>query len=431
MSGLRIAHIVVEVPWPPDKGGKISFYNHLRELSGYPGVTSSLVLLDEDGDRAGQAEHFRTLGLETAVFGRSLPRAGDSISAGMRALFYFLFSVRPRICRVRRSTAARGYMRDLLRQGLDAIVFEHISGWEMIPPEAVGRVPIVCVTHNVERRVALDQFRFQRTSSPLRVFFLGEYLKTVVYERRMMKRLTALISISESDAEWYRKAYPGTRTVLTDERIPERTAVWHGSPGGKRLLFVGSHRYFPNLDALRWLCRSLVPALRRIDPEIRLSICGISGAEAAGLGLLSEGVDFLGFLEDGELGRLHCECDLYVCPIRLGSGIKMKILDAVSYAMPVAAVPESLAGIRVDGPDPCLDFDDPVRSAGNVSRLLGSREALEEMSARTSAALGAYRRDRRCFGGAVMEAAGLKPAEGPDLCPRGPGGLSFEDREVR
>jgi len=422
LDDLRIAHIVVEVPWPPDKGGKVSFLNHIRELSGSPGVSSSLVLLDADGDRADQAGHFRDMGLETAVFPRSLPHVSEGFAAGLRALGSFLASPKPRICRVRKSGAAVAHVRELLGRGLDAIVFEHISGMEMIPREAFGRVPVICVTHNVERRVALDQFRSQGVLSPLRAFFLGEYLKTVLYERRLMKRVSAVISISECDAAWYSSTYRGARIVVTDEPIPSREQRCRGSDSGRRLLFIGSHRYFPNLDAMRWLAGGFVPALRRLDPAAMLSVCGISEAEAGALGISREGIEYLGFVDEDALPRLHCSHDLYICPIRLGSGIKMKILDAMSYLMPVAAVPQSLSGITAGGPLPCLDFDDPSASAERVAGLLRDRSALQAMSDRTGEALVEYRRTRRDFAGAVRKALGPLPGNDGAL-PLGRGGV--------
>lgn len=430
MDELRIAHIVVEVPWPPDKGGKVSFLNHIMELSGSPGVSVSLVLLDADGDRAGQAGHFRGIGLETEVFPRSLPHVSEGFAAGARALVSFLLSPKPRICRVRRSDAAIAHVRGLLGRGLDAIVCEHISGLEMIPREAFGRIPVICVTHNVERRVALDQLRFQGILSPLRLFFLGEYLKTVVYERHLMKLVSAVISISGSDAEWYSRTYPGTRVVLTDEPIPVREQRWKGSESGRRLLFIGSHRYFPNLDAMRWLAGRFMPALRRLEPDAVLSVCGLSEEEARRLGIKSEGVEYLGFVDGDALPGLHCSHDLYLCPIRLGSGIKMKILDAMSYLMPVAAVPQSLSGIGAGGPLACLDFDDPAASAGRVAGLLRDRGALQAMSDRTRDELAEYRRNRRDFAGAVREA--LDTLSGGDgVCPAAGAGYLRRTREVR
>lgn len=407
LAKLRIAHIFAEVPWPPDKGGKISFLNHLTELSDNPRVTTSLVLLDADGDRARYADHFRGMGIDTAVFDRSLPHVKEGFVAGLRGFLSFIGSTKPRICRLRRNRAAIEHVRSLMSEGLDAIVYEHISGWELVPPEAAGRIPVVCLTQNVETRIALDQFRFQHCASPLKIFFLGEYLKTLLYEKRMMKRITALISISENDAEWYSAAYPRARVITTDEQIPERSRCWQGSASGKRLLFIGSHRYFPNLDALRWLSGSLMPALRRLDDGISLSVCGLSEEEAAAFGLTCDGIDYLGFLPEEELAGLHCECDLYVCPIRLGSGIKMKILDALSYGMPVTAVSQSLAGIQVEGPAANLDFGDPAGSARRVATLLSDRAALREMSAVTIRSLEEYRRNRRRFDEAVLEAAGF------------------------
>jgi len=75
--------------------------------------------------------------------------------------------------------------------------------------------------------------------------------------------------------------------------------------------------------------------------------------------------------------------------------------------MPVTAVSQSLAGIQVEGPAANLDFSDPAGSARRVAMLLSDRAALREMSAVTLRSLEKYRRNRRRFDEAVLEAAGF------------------------
>lgn len=408
---LRIVHIVTEVPYPPDKGGKVSFYNHIRDMAANPAIDLRLVLLDADGDRMQHEEHFRGLGIDTRAFRRALPLVGKSVTGGLTAFLSFLFSMKPRVCRLRRNKRALNHVMSLLRkERADAVVFEHISGWELVPKKAFWRVPIIYVCHNVEQKVSLDQFRFQRRMSPLKFFFLGEYLKTRKYEARMMRKLSAVVSISSVDREWYASRYPDKLVLVTDEEVPERDIRWTGSPGGGKLLFVGSPRYFPNLDAIRWLTLELLPRIRRLDSSVTLSVCGMTGEEARLFRTGTDGVDYLGFLEEGELAAMHCSHDLYVCPIIMGSGIKMKILDAISYGMPVTAVRESLAGIRIEGPQAGLDVGDPEGGAVHVLGLLRDREALEGMSRRTLDSVKSYMDNRMHFSRAVMKALRLPVA---------------------
>ncbi len=402
---MRLIHIVTEVPWPADKGGKIAFHNHIMELASTAGVELELVMIDADGDREAQARHFSDLGIKTAVFGRALPHVGEGLPARIKGFLSFLFSDRPRVCRLRRNAEAIDYIRSLIEDGASAIILDQMSGWEIVPREVRSWFPVVYASQNVEQKVVYDQMLFQRWFSPLRFFFLFEYLKTRGYERRLLDSAGALICISTGDRDWYARRYPGRRILLSEEEIPRRQRAWTGSPGGRRLLFVGSPRYFPNLDALQWLAADLLPRLRSMDDRITLSVAGAAPGEPFGPGARQGGgLDLLGFVSDEELARLHLESDLYVCPITLGSGLKMKVLDALSWGMPVAATSESLAGIGMDGPQAVLDRSDPDGSAGRVFSLLEDRASLAESSRRTLASVEEYRRTRRTFGETVMEA---------------------------
>jgi glycosyltransferase involved in cell wall biosynthesis len=102
---------------------------------------------------------------------------------------------------------------------------------------------------------------------------------------------------------------------------------------------------------------------------------------------LPPNVVFEGFVSSERLDELHRICDLFICPVTLGSGIKIKVLEATGYGLPVAATRESLAGIDYLGDAVCRIHRDPKRAALVVAALLADPRQLEAMSARASAGL--------------------------------------------
>ncbi len=103
-----------------------------------------------------------------------------------------------------------------------------------------------------------------------------------------------------------------------------------------RLLFVGTLGYFPNADAARFLCRDIVPALRRLSGHA--IVVDLAGAgDTTGLRDIAQmpEVTLLGYVED--LAPLYAAADIAVAPLRAGGGTRIKILEAFAHGVPVVA----------------------------------------------------------------------------------------------
>lgn len=131
--------------------------------------------------------------------------------------------------------------------------------------------------------------------------------------------------------------------------IPNGVAVADGSPAATgraphRLVFHGVLSYPPNVDAACYLAEQILPRVRAAVPDATLHLVGRTpAAQVRDLGDLP-GVRVVGEVPD--VGPHLAGAAVYVCPMRLGTGIKNKLLEAMAAGAPCVATPLALQGIH-------------------------------------------------------------------------------------
>ena len=142
---------------------------------------------------------------------------------------------------------------------------------------------------------------------------------------------------------------PSTQMPTTKERSSAKEIIYnrHGIPEGtKILLFNGTLDYAPNADGLRKIIHQIIPELRKISTvPFTVIVCGrIINKEFKDLLSLKErDYCFAGFVEDIEL--YFSSADLFINPVSTGGGIKVKLIEALSYGLPVVTTEQAAAGI--------------------------------------------------------------------------------------
>ncbi len=124
------------------------------------------------------------------------------------------------------------------------------------------------------------------------------------------------------------------------------------------LLFTGNYEYAPNVDAALHLARDLFPRIRERIPDAKLWIVGNAPTPEMEA-LASDAITVTGRVPDM---RTYLErAAVFVCPLRLGAGIKNKVLEALALRLPVIATPLSVDGIAVRDGQEALDRGDGRR----------------------------------------------------------------------
>ena len=164
-------------------------------------------------------------------------------------------------------------------------------------------------------------------------------------ERAVFGRDLTVFAGSPSEAAAFRSAVGPWRCRVEIVRAGvDAVAPAAPAPGPPRLVFTGTLSYGPNADAVRYLCREIFPRVRSHHPQARLQIVG-GGAAAPLLAACRQvdSVDVLGFVPD--LFEVLRAATIFVCPMRQGTGIKIKLLDAMACGLPIVATPLALEGL--------------------------------------------------------------------------------------
>lgn len=310
------------------------------------------------------------------------------------------------------SPALADEARELVRtRPPDVVVIDHIYSVQNVPLRLLlpGRAKVVFVAHDHTPTLVRDLYTGARHLKG-RIAFISDYVKAVVLERLVLARADRIVYLSDHD----RDRYPGHRAksvaLLPFEPVPEAETAGPGEPRfpapERYVVFLGSPGFLPNRYAIDWIRRALSPHLHAVDPGCRILLIGKGTADLAGA---APNVVGTGFVSDAELQRLLEGGVALLSPIRHGSGLKIKILDALSLGVPVIATEYALRGFGAFGITDVIDTADPAACAALIAakaKDIGGREAERQVLADK---VELYRRERAGRVAALLRELGAGP----------------------
>lgn len=165
--------------------------------------------------------------------------------------------------------------------------------------------------------------------------------------------------------------------------MPDSTPRMPSSSGPLRLLFVGTLDYFPNDDAVRFLCSDVCEALHRLsDLDIEIDIVG-SGGSGLARRLRDSGVQIHGYAPS--VAPFYAAADVAIVPIRAGGGTRIKILEAFAHRVPVVSTTMGAEGIDAIDGEHLLIGDDAESLARACLRLKSSPALARSLTQRAAA----------------------------------------------
>lgn len=180
-----------------------------------------------------------------------------------------------------------------------------------------------------------------------------------------------VIAVSEDDKRLLQRELPNTQI----EVIPNIHAV-PAFPGHKRrrhgeLVFVGGFKHSPNVDAMHYFCRDVMPLITAACPESRLKIIGSNPPQDVHA-LANAHIEVLGYVPET---APHLESAyISVAPLRYGGGMKGKVGEAMSYGLPVVTTSFGAEGFGLQPGRDLLVGDSAVAFAAQVIALLNNTD---------------------------------------------------------
>jgi glycosyltransferase involved in cell wall biosynthesis len=163
------------------------------------------------------------------------------------------------------------------------------------------------------------------------------------FERQYFAGADACLFVAEDDAASFRSLAPGSRTEVIPNGVDaDYFAPRAGAPEEATIVFEGSMDFAPNADAAIHLCTDLLPLIHARRRDVKVLLVGRDPTPEV-RALASESVTVTGRVDD--VRPYLAKGAVFVCPLRMGAGIKNKILQAWSMGMAVVATPVSLGGL--------------------------------------------------------------------------------------
>jgi glycosyltransferase involved in cell wall biosynthesis len=258
---------------------------------------------------------------------------------------------------------------------VDAVVRELPRGIDLVQAEFVEmlslgawlpqRIPKVFIHHQL-------QFVYAKRFSAVRKRSgFSEYLESTmrVQEKAYLGKFDGVVVFSEDDKR-------ALAELLQDEKVhvsPFPITCRSTAPAERfeaHFTFVGSEEHFPNRDALEWLTTGVWPAISKRMPGCTLKVIGPWG-KISRARFSKPGIEFMGYVP--ELGNA-VKGSVMLVPLRIGSGIRVKLLDAMAQGVPAVSTSIGCEGIPArDGID-ILIRDDASDFAAAAVELLNNPE---------------------------------------------------------
>ncbi|WP_459665298.1 glycosyltransferase [Novosphingobium sp. 11B] len=158
-------------------------------------------------------------------------------------------------------------------------------------------------------------------------------------EIALLRRADAVLAIQADEAGFVSEHVPVARTILAPMAVRPVEAAQPGATG--RLLFVGSNTA-PNVVCLEWFFENVWPTVRSRSPETTLDVVG--SVALAFPGRAPEGVRFHGIIDD--LASIYAAAAVVISPLTFGSGLKIKLVEAMAQGKAVVATSVTLQGVE-------------------------------------------------------------------------------------
>jgi glycosyltransferase involved in cell wall biosynthesis len=231
------------------------------------------------------------------------------------------------------------------------------------------RVPIVLNHENVEHTMLGRYCEVERNPAK-RAYAWLEYLKMRRWERRACARARVGLACSDVDGRILERLSPVTPSVTVPNVVDLDGVDLGGPEEPSTILFQGGMDWLPNRDAVDFFATAIFPRIRALVPEARLVVAGRNPSPAFVASFAHvPAMRFTGTVPD--MRTVIGSAAVSVAPLRIGSGTRLKIIEAAALGKPVVSTRIGAEGLDfVDGEEILL-ADDPARFAEAVAGLLG------------------------------------------------------------
>ena len=335
---MNILQISPFVPFPTDSGGRIGIYGILKYIS-----------------ERGNSIHFAAYKKNTDIeWGKEklkrycVPTILDvQTENSIIGVLENLFSKVPYNVSKYRNLALSDFVKRFFAQNkVDIVHIDNLHmGWIIDEIKEISDVPVVLREHNLEMLI-MKRFSENESNYFLKLYSGIQYRKFEKYEPALTKKFDKCIMISRQDEELLKKFEPQVNTVV----IPVGVEKYHLELYKKdyepfSIFHIGPMDWLPNSDGLKWYLNEIFPEIVRKIPQIKLYIYGKHTEKLKIDKAISKNVIVAGYIKD--IWSVIINKKLLVVPLRIGGGIRVKIIEMLATGQNIISTSIGKEGIEI------------------------------------------------------------------------------------
>ena len=352
---MKVLFLVTRMPVPPWRGDQVRAFHHLRLLAPRHHVTCC-ALLGREPPVALRAE-VEALGVRLEVVRVDVVGAGPALA---RAL---LGDRRPLQVLLYDRGSARRRVAGLIDAGGFDVVHAQLVRTASYLPAADGPPVVLDLIDALSANMAR---RARQEHGPLAPVAAWEATRLARFERELLDRAarSLVVSAGERDA-----LGGGPRVAVVANGVDLDAFPFSDRPRPPaRLLFFGNLGYFPNVDAARWLATEIYPRVRAEIPAAELRLAGARPARAVRALTRLQGISLAPAVP--AMAPEVAAATVAVVPMRAGTGLQNKVLEAMAVGTPVVATPAVAAALDARLGEHLLAAEDATGLAAATVALL-------------------------------------------------------------
>ncbi len=196
------------------------------------------------------------------------------------------------------------------------------------------------------------------------------------FERQVCQQADRVVCVSEADAAAVQQLDPALRPVVVpngvDTEFYRREAVTPLDLPPHSLVFTGTMDFRPNVDAMLWFASEVLPLVKRAVPDVHLYIVGQRPHARLDALRADPAITITGAVEDTR--PYTSAADVYVVPLRMGGGTRLKLLEALALQTPIVSTTLGAEGFEVTHDRELWLADDAAAFAKAIEDLLANRD---------------------------------------------------------
>lgn len=248
--------------------------------------------------------------------------------------------------------------------GFDAIQIEFYESMPLVYllPSDITKIYVQHEIRYVRNQNELDLFK-QQTPADI---YQWNLLKDL--ELKALSHYNHIISLTETDKQQMLSEDKKLNIYVSPAVVKRPQKKFTFTPTNTELVFIGSGAHFPNVDGMMWFCQEVMPLIKIKQKKIKVNVVGKWNKKLRKQLLnIEPSIHFTGFVEDLES---YINGKVSIVPIRIGSGMRMKLLDSIIAASPIVTTSKGCEGLPFKDRECCLISDTPTYFANSIIELL-------------------------------------------------------------